>query len=314
MGDDITARDVVDLANSYCSSRPQYVKDLCGSTCVTSWKFHANSYGVKNNLHEVFLDLLKLPNVYTVVTKRDYEDNFCSVQKSYIANLGFGHNPEQHRVEDESMSKKELKWDCKESLGEDYKSKLNQYTSHLDIYYKDTLNYLKKGRDKSQWMEMDFDEYVTDPEAAHKKLLAFAGLGWPPEEWRKTCTVDWCTKQHWPTVPYCHGGSSPPSTVLTASPVSSSHSTGTATDTGIGTGTGTTGTFHSGDGRTWNFGPGGLVTGTGTGSEKRDVEKSKDKGKDEGKSKSKSRGKGKGQEGSNKAHQHRNLRDVGITS
>ena len=121
--------------------------------------------------------------VRAVVVQRDALANYCSIQRART--LGdYGHTPEKH-VHNAS------EFVCPENS-----KAARLFVKTVPALFNATRRVLTDaGR---EFLELPFAQYVKAPNLESRRILAFAGLGWPSAAWGGTCSEPWCSAYKWP--------------------------------------------------------------------------------------------------------------------
>ena len=202
--------DFIKIArNRYCENRPAVVRDVCGDTCVVSWKMHDNYVRHNpnpNKFDNPFTELLRSNDVSIVVTKRDAAERECSLKHARSTN-DWGHNPDEHQeyIKNNPTSSKIVNIDesnhpCPINASGWFLQQQEAYYQHIN----EQIHHRESGPtgDPINVLILPFEEYTSDTEASKLKLLEFAGLTLAnvPLEYQNTCTVSWCKTFIWPTL------------------------------------------------------------------------------------------------------------------
>lgn len=193
----------------YCEHRSKELNAICGDSCVVVFKMHAKAF-LKKKGRYAFIHSSK--EVYTIVSERDTAQKYCSLQKAHHLHY-YAHTPEQHNLTTRAFAKgvslseeeaeRERERESEFVCEPEKMTRFFKYKKSVDAYYKiirDGIAASGKVVDKTA-MEINFPEYVSDPEAAHQTMWDFLGLPSVSHEWwdnDQSCHVEWCHKIHYP--------------------------------------------------------------------------------------------------------------------
>ena len=180
-------QDAIAARDSFCNTRPQEVKNVCGSVCVVVLKMHLNQM-IDTALDPAWVQLLSSERVRAAVIERDARDTYCSIHRSEVSG-DWGHTPSEHSLD--RPSRDDVPCDPMSDAA-------NLFEEAVRHRFNTTRALLISRRDADSWIDLPFDEYVSDTTAARARLYELAGLLTPPPAWRDACALAWCANYSWP--------------------------------------------------------------------------------------------------------------------